>query len=70
MWRYQVDRFHAVMEEYADRKGQRIVFIHGKGEGVLRAAIEKELKTRYKSCEYQDASFREYGFGATMVKIR
>ena len=70
MLRYQVDRFHAVMEEYAGRKGQRIVFIHGKGEGVLRAAIEKELKTRYKSCEYQDASFREYGFGATMVKIR
>lgn len=70
MLRYQVDRFHAVMEEYAGRKGQRIVFIHGKGEGVLRAAIEKELKTRYKSCEFQDASFREYGFGATMVKIR
>ena len=70
MLRYQVDRFHAVMEEFAGHKGQRIVFIHGKGEGVLRAAIEKELKTRYKSCEYQDASFREYGFGATMVKIR
>lgn len=68
--RYQVDRFHEVMREYAGQKGQRIVFIHGKGEGVLRAAIEKELKTQYKSCEYQDASFREYGFGATLVKIR
>ncbi|MDR0844806.1 MAG: DUF2027 domain-containing protein [Tannerella sp.] len=67
---YQLDKFHEAMKQYAGKKGQKIVFIHGKGEGVLRAAIEKELKTRYKSCEYQDASFREYGFGATMVKIR
>ena len=70
MLNYQLDKFHAVMQEYAGQKGRKIVFIHGKGEGVLRAAIEKELKTRYKSCDYQDASFREYGFGATMVKIR
>ncbi|MDR2765222.1 MAG: DUF2027 domain-containing protein [Tannerella sp.] len=67
---YQLDKFHETMHRYAGRKGQKIIFIHGKGEGVLRAAIEKELKTRYKSCEYQDASFREYGFGATSVKIR
>jgi dsDNA-specific endonuclease/ATPase MutS2 len=67
---YQLDKFHEVMKQYAGKKGQKIVFIHGKGEGVLRAAIEKDLKTRYKSYEYQDASFREYGFGATMVKIR
>jgi dsDNA-specific endonuclease/ATPase MutS2 len=58
------------MRRYAGQKGQKIIFIHGKGEGVLRTAIEKELKTRYKSCEYQDASFREYGFGATSVKIK
>lgn len=66
----QLDKFHETMRRYADRKGQKIIFIHGKGEGVLRTAIEKELKTRYKSCEYRDASFREYGFGATSVKIR
>ena len=46
----------------------RSVFIHGKGEGVLRTALEKELKTTYKNqCRFQDASFREYGFGATMI---
>jgi hypothetical protein len=68
--RYQLEKFHQVMAQYAGRKGQKIVFIHGKGEGVLRAAIGKELKTRYKSCECRDASFLEYGFGATSVKIR
>jgi len=66
---YQMSRFHEVLKENAGKKGQKIVFIHGKGEGVLRTAIEKELKTRYKKYAFQDASFKEYGFGATMVKI-
>ena len=67
---YQMSKFHEVLKQYAGKKGQKIVFIHGKGEGILRTAIEKELKTKYKSCIFQDASFQEYGFGATMVKIR
>ena len=70
MLNYQMNKFHEVLKQYAGKKGQKIVFIHGKGEGVLRTAIEKELKTRYKSYTFQDASFQEYGFGATMVKIR
>ena len=70
MLNYQLDKFREVMDQYANQKGQKIVFIHGKGDGVLRKAIEKELKTRYKQHYYQDASFREYGFGATMVTIK
>jgi hypothetical protein len=67
---YQMSRFHETMKANERRKGQKIVFIHGKGEGVLRTAIEKELKTTYRNgCRFQDASFREYGFGATMVII-
>jgi len=66
----QLSKFHEVMKANSAKKGQRIVFIHGKGEGVLRAAIEKELKTTYKKrCRFQDASFHDYGFGATMVVI-
>lgn len=67
---YQLDKFREVLEENARNKGQKIVFIHGKGDGVLRKAIERELHTRYKEYSYQDASFKEYGFGATMVTIR
>ena len=67
---YQLEKFHEVLAKYAANKGQKIVFIHGKGDGVLRKAIEKELKTKYKQYYYQDASFREYGFGATMVTIK
>ena len=46
------------------------MFIHGKGEGVLRSALVNELKYRFKTFQYQDASFREYGYGATQVTIR
>ena len=70
MLELQMDTFHKTLDENKNRKGQKIVFIHGKGEGVLRKEIEKELKTRYGKYTYQDASFREYGFGATMVIIR
>ena len=70
MLQCQLDKFHEVFNENKNRKGQKIVFIHGKGEGVLRKEIEKLLKTQYKSYYFQDASFREYGFGATMVTIK
>lgn len=70
MLTFQLDKFHEVLTKYAAQKGQKIVFIHGKGDGILRKAIERELKTRYKQYYYQDASFREYGFGATMVTIK
>jgi hypothetical protein len=70
MLNYQLDKFHETLAQYAGRKGQKIIFIHGKGDGTLRSAIERELKSRYKQHTYQDASFREYGFGATMVTVR
>ena len=66
---HQIDAFRKVMDEHLREKGKKIVFIHGKGEGVLRQALMKELNYRYKSCETQDASFREYGYGATQVTI-
>ncbi len=69
MLNYQLDVFRKTMDQNKGEKGQKIIFIHGKGEGVLRNAILKELKTKYKNCTSQDASFREYGFGATMVTI-
>lgn len=68
---YQVDEFRKVMDTNLAAKGQKIVFIHGKGDGVLRQALMKELNYRYKGkVEVQDASFREYGFGATQVTVR
>lgn len=67
---YQVDAFRKTMDENLRNHGKKIVFIHGKGEGVLRQALMKELNYRYKGHDVQDASFREYGYGATQVTIR
>lgn len=70
MLNYQIDEFRRVMDENLKNHGQKIIFIHGKGDGVLRNALMKELGYRYKEHRVQDASFREYGFGATMVTIK
>lgn len=67
---YQLDKFRETLEANKRRIGQKIVFIHGKGEGVLRKALLDELKRRYPRYEAQDASFREYGFGATQITIK
>lgn len=66
----QLDEFRRVMNENINHKGAKVVFIHGKGEGVLRKALLDELKRKYPRCEAQDASFREYGFGATLITIK
>lgn len=66
---YQMEVFRETLDEYRKNKGQKIVFIHGKGDGVLKNAIVTELKNKYKGVYYQDASFKEYGFGATMITI-
>lgn len=70
MLEYQLDQFRKVMKEHRHEKGKKIIFIHGKGEGVLRHAIIHELNYRYRPCTYQDASFQEYGYGATQVTIK
>ena len=69
MLHYQLKKFVEVMEQYKHQQGKRIVFIHGKGEGVLRKAVLDELRRKYPRCKWQDASFQEYGFGATQVTI-
>ncbi len=65
----QMDKFRQVMKENINRKKRKIVFIHGVGNGTLKTELRKELDRKFKSHYYQDASFREYGYGATMVII-
>ncbi|MBR2638035.1 MAG: DUF2027 domain-containing protein [Bacteroidaceae bacterium] len=67
---HQMEVVRNTLNAHIKEKGKKIVFIHGKGEGVLRNAIMQELKRKYPRCLYQDASFQKYGFGATMVIIK
>lgn len=65
----QLEEVRKTMNAHSKRIGQKIVFIHGKGEGVLRNAVIKLLKKEFPKAEIQDASFREYGFGASLITI-
>jgi len=49
---------------------KRIVFIHGVGQGVLKQEVASLLSKKFKKYYFQDASFKEYGYGATMVILR
>lgn len=69
MLQRQIDEVRSVMDANRKHSGMKIIFIHGKGEGVLRKAVLDELRRRYPRCAVQDASFREYGFGATQVTV-
>jgi len=55
--------------EFAMKKRiQKVVFIHGKGAGVLEEEL-KYLFGRYDNLKYYDADYRKYGLGATEVYI-
>lgn len=65
----QIRRFHESIEEAMSKKMRRLVIIHGVGQGILKMQIIKELKDKYPEFLFQDASFKEYGFGATLVHL-
>ncbi|PIF06414.1 MAG: hypothetical protein CSA36_01630 [Draconibacterium sp.] len=66
----QMEKVASEMNEAIRSHVKRIVFIHGVGHGVLKQEIAKLLKSRFSKYHFQDASFKEYGYGATMVILR
>lgn len=47
----------------------RVVFIHGVGEGILKAELDFMLG-RYDGITFGDADYQKYGLGATEVYIK
>lgn len=47
----------------------KIVFIHGVGEGILKAELDF-LLGRYDGVDFQDGNYQKYGLGATEVYFR
>jgi len=66
---YQLEIFRKELEKAMREKVHRIVFIHGIGNGTLKLQLRKQLDDLYPFLNFQDASFAEYGFGATMVLL-
>jgi hypothetical protein len=68
---YQMKVFREKLDEYIKNPHvKKVVFIHGKGNGTLKAEIRKCLDLNYRRYQYQDASFEEYGGGATLVYVK
>ncbi len=66
----QMARFRTALELAINGKTRRIVFIHGVGNGKLKFDLRKALEHDYPRLSFQDASFAEYGYGATMVMLK
>lgn len=66
----QMNKFNEEMGKAIKSDVKKIVFIHGVGNGTLKNELRRELQRKYSKYTMQDASFREYGYGATMVIIR
>jgi len=64
----QLDTAKRQLDFAISKRIQRIVFIHGLGEGVLRAELEFLFK-RYDNLKFYDADFQKYGHGAMEVYI-
>lgn len=63
----QLDTAQRELQKAIAKKQQKIIFIHGRGEGVLRTEL-RNLVSKYPAT-FQDASYQEYGQGATEVII-
>jgi len=66
----QMEHFHTRLNEALKKGPKNIVFIHGVGNGTLKLEVRKELDRKKALLQYHDASFQEYGYGATMVKLK
>jgi len=64
----QLDTARQKLDWAITKRIQKIVFIHGVGEGVLKMELEY-LFGRYNNVKYYDANYQKYGLGATEVYV-
>lgn len=64
----QMENARGQLEFAIENKMKQLVFIHGMGDGVLKAEIES-LLGRYSGIYYQEADYATYGLGATEVYL-
>lgn len=65
----QLRKVKQVLFENRNKKGLKIVFIHGVGKGVLKNEILKLLSKNYPNFKISDANMAKYGMGALQVLI-
>lgn len=65
----QINYFSRCLESAIKEEYNKVIFIHGKGNGVLKTTICTILN-EYENVQYRDASFAQYGQGAVEVIVK
>lgn len=68
MLNIQLERFEKELDMALSKQYKKIIFIHGVGNGRLKQEIISILKIT-NGLSFHDASYKEYGYGATQVNI-
>ena len=64
----QLSFFNRILQSAIKEGIQKVIFIHGVGQGILKSEIRKTLET-YDFIAFYDASMADYGTGATEARI-
>ena len=64
----QINHFMRFFKMAKKQKYQKLIVIHGLGQGVLRSEIRAILDAA-DNCTYRDADFKKYGLGATEITL-
>jgi hypothetical protein len=65
----QMSMFKSFFANAKSKNIRKLIVIHGVGEGVLKQEI-RTLLSKLEGVEYFDASFADYGKGATQIELR
>jgi dsDNA-specific endonuclease/ATPase MutS2 len=68
MLNLQLETAKRQLEFAMSKRIQKIVFIHGVGEGILKEEL-RYLFNKYDNVKHYDADYQKYGLGATEVYI-
>lgn len=68
MLNLQIDTAKRQLDFAISKRIQRVVFIHGVGQGVLKAELEY-LFRGYENIRISEADYRKYGVGAMQIYI-
>lgn len=69
--RLQIENIRDTLKRESTRHGRVIIFIHGKGDGILRNDVVREVLKYDGAMTYQDAPVEKYGYqGALKVSVR
>ena len=64
----QLERFEKELDKAIESGMKKLIIIHGVGNGRLKREIQSILKST-QGVTFQDASYKDYGFGATQINI-